>query len=87
MGRIHDFLDILRSCEGDSRLLDSAINTLIRLSSAAASSSVTATMVSLLETGVQQKMLDARKVCDALLSTEHMKHENKVYWIQSFKVF
>ena len=75
-----------RGPEG-SRDLDASINALVRLTSGQhVSASVVASSIQLLEAGVKQRLVDARKVCDALLSPAHMKHDNKAFWIQSFKV-
>ena len=79
-------LRIFRGPEG-SRDLDASISALVRLTSGQhVSASVVASSIQLLEAGVKQRLVDARKVCDALLSPAHMKHDNKAFWIQGFKV-
>ena len=40
----------------------------------------------LLETAVQKKALNARQVCDALLSSEHLKHDKPDFWLAAFGV-
>ena len=45
-----------------------------------------ASAMKLLETAVDRKALNARQVCDALLSSEYLKHEKSDFWLAAFGV-
>ena len=43
-------------------------------------------LMHLLELAVNQKFVGARQVCDALLSSEHLKPERSDFWLATFKL-
>ena len=94
--RQEEWLDILRACselkphELAVRQTELALTTLISRSAGppppAQPAGVISALMTLLEAGVQSRLLDARKVCENLLNSEHMKHDNKLFWISAFKL-
>ena len=43
-------------------------------------------LIQLLELSVTKKVVDARKVCDALLNSEHLKAERADFWLATFQL-
>ena len=43
-------------------------------------------LLHLLELAVTKKVVEARKVCDALLNSEHLKPERSEFWVATFRL-
>ena len=43
-------------------------------------------LIQLLELSVTNKVVDARKVCDALLNSEHLKPDRADFWLATFQL-